>query len=276
MGRIIDRSRLTATDTNRKLREVAMPMESNLFLQPLWEYITRHWSHVASYWLFPAIVGWVAFVTTGLYFTMKDIGPWQSYATRLSKNHAISGKEILRVGGIQVGVYGVLNIILWFVYPYHVQLPQNAPSLWELSRDLVTSLLIGDLLVYVEHLAHHKIPVLYKNVHKVHHRFKFDLFSWAAGWVHPFELTVFASCMIVYPMFASPVHPLTLWIYEWIFVALLLEEHSGHDVWWSPHHLIPDIFGGAVPHILHHTKVSTNYGFLFTIWDRMFGTYMAP
>ena len=106
--------------------------------------------------------------------------------------------------------------------------------------------------------------------------FIIDLFSWCASWVHPFELTVFVFCMIIYPWILSPVYPLTLWIYLSVFVALLLEEHSGHDVWWSPNRLIPSIFGGAVPHDVHHVKVKTNYGFVFTIWDRIFGTYLAP
>ncbi len=71
-------------------------------------------------------------------------------------------------------------------------------------------------------------------------------------------------------------HHLVLWAYYFIFVALLLEEHSNHDVWWSPGNWIPSIFGGAVPHDVHHVKVKTNYGFVFTIWDWMFGTYTSP
>ena len=102
------------------------------------------------------------------------------------------------------------------------------------------------------------------------------MFSWAAGWVHPFELTVFGFCMIVYPLILCPIHPLSLWVYEFIFVGLLLEEHSNHYVWWSPGHWVPAIFGGAVPHEVHHTKVKANYGFLFAIWDQMFGTYLPP
>lgn len=82
--------------------------------------------------------------------------------------------------------------------------------------------------------------------------------------------------MIVYPYMLSPVHPLTFWLYECIFIGILLEEHSNHDVWWSPGHWVPGIFGGAVPHDVHHLKVMTNYGFIFAIWDRMFGTFLPP
>ncbi len=82
--------------------------------------------------------------------------------------------------------------------------------------------------------------------------------------------------MIFYPTFVRTIHPLSLWAYYFLFVALLLEEHSNHNVWWSPGKWIPAIFGGAVPHDVHHVKVNTNFGFVFTIWDRMFGTYTSP
>ncbi len=245
-------------------------------LQPIWNFILHQWGDIVSHWFFPSIIGYIAYTIVGVYFTLKDIGPWRSTTTRINQECWPQAKEILWVAGVQLGVYAVINVVLWTTFPHHVELPLTAPSLYELFRDLSVSLLIGDFLVYVEHIAHHKIFFLYKNVHSVHHRYKKDLFSWCAGWVHPFELTVFMLCMIVYPALLCPVHPLTLWIYEFIFIALLLEEHSNHDVWWSPWHLIPAIFGGAVPHDVHHVKVKTNYGFLFTIWDRMFGTYSPP
>lgn len=251
-------------------------MASAPLLQPVWNFVLGQCGDVASHWLFPSIVGFIAYGVVGIYFTLKDIGPWKSPATRINQDCWPEAKEIFWVAGIQMGVYATLNIIMWNALPHHVQLPFAAPTFYEVLRDLTISLLIGDFLVYVEHFAHHKISILYKKVHYVHHRFKKDLFSWCAGWVHPSELTIFALCMIVYPTILYPIHPLTFWVYEFIFISLLLEEHSNHDVWWSPGHWIPSIFGGAVPHDVHHIKVKTNYGFLFTIWDRMFGTFLPP
>ena len=253
-------------------------MSSERLLQPLWNYILRDWSNLVSLWFFPSLLGWVVYVGVGVYFMLKDVGPLRSEATRLHKGDADwpTWRKVLYVGGTQIGIYALINAAFWICLPYHVVMPELAPTVWELVRDFCTSMLIGDFLVYLEHIVHHKILFLYKHVHHVHHCFRTDLFSWCAGWVHPFELTVFALCMIIYPWILSPVHPLTLWIYLSVFVALLLEEHSGHDVWWSPNHLIPSVFGGAVPHDVHHVKVKTNYGFVFTIWDRIFGTYLAP
>ena len=242
-------------------------------IEPIWNFIVQRWGGVVSHWLFPSIVGYIAFASFGIYFTLKDIGPWRSVTTRIYRNCLPDAKEICRVAGIQLGAYAILNLVLWQTIPHHVELPASAPSLYEVIRDVTVSLFIGDFLVYLEHIIQHKIPFLYRNVHYVHHRFKGDVFGWAAGWVHPFELTLFGVCMILYPCVVCPIHPLSLWVYEFIFVGLLVEEHSNHDVWWSPGHWVPAIFGGAVPHNVHHIKVKANYGFVFAIWDQI---YLPP
>ena len=60
-------------------------------------------------------------------------------------------------------------------------------------------------------------------------------------------------------------------------VVCLIDEHSGHDVWWSPYQLLPwtgcALGGGAAPHDIHHYKPNKNFGFVFIVWDRIFGTF---
>ena len=192
-------------------------MSAPVLLQPLWSYLLEHWGGLLSYWMFHAIVGWFVYVGVGLYFALKDIGPWRSEATRLHKEDWPTAREILYVGGVQVGVYTLMNVGVWLVDNHSVELPTDAPTVWEFVRDLATCLLVGDFLVYLEHIAHHKLSFLYSKVHYVHHRFKTDLFAWCAGWVHPFETAVFALCEILYPCVLCPVHPLTLWVFECIF-----------------------------------------------------------
>ena len=212
----------------------------------------------------------------GIYFTLKDIGPWRSEATRIHKDAWPTKREVFRVAGTQIAIYTLLNAIMWYFFPYHVELPAEAPTVWELLRDLTISLLVSDFLTYLEHIINHKDRFLYIHVHHVHHHYKTGLFAFCAGSVHPIEGLEIFLCMTLYPWVLCPVHPLTLWIHISIFSGLLLEEHSGHDVWWSPYNWVPVIFGGAVPHSVHHTKVTTNYGFLFAIWDKLFGTYLYP
>ena len=71
----------------------------------------------------------------------------------------------------------------------------------------------------------------------------------------------------------------TRWVFAALWTTCLIDEHSGHDVWWSPYQLLPCTGrpqgGGAAPHDIHHYKPSKNYGFLFCTWDRLFGTFEA-
>lgn len=251
-------------------------MSTQRVLQPVWDCILSNCGQLVSFWLFPIILGWIVYTSVGIYFSVKDIGPWRSERTRIHKDIWPSKSKVLYIGGIQVILYALMNIFFWFAFPYFVKMPKEAPTLWEVGRDFCISMLIGDFLIYLDHVLHHKVKFLYRNIHYVHHRFTNDLFSWCAGWVNPIENLVFAFLLMLYPWLLFPIHPLSLWIFEGVFIALFLEEHSGHDVWWSPHNWVPSIFGGAVPHELHHTKLKVNFGFVFAIWDRTFGTYLPP
>ena len=243
-------------------------------IQQIWSYIIQRWDGVVSHWLFPAVVGYVVLVTLAIYFTLKDIGPFKS--ARINQNPLPDAKYMFRVASFQCISYAAGIIIFWIAIPHHVELPPTVPTLSEFFLDLSISLVIGDFLYFLQHILHHKIPFLWKKVHYVHHRFKRDVFCWAVGWAHPFEMILGLLAVFVYPCAIRPIHPLSMWVYVSIFFGLLVEEHSNHDVWWSPGHWVPAIFGGAVPHGVHHAKIRGNYGFLFAFWDKAFGTYIPP
>lgn len=152
-------------------------------LQKIWDSIRYHGGDVVSHWLFPAIVGYTAYTVGGVYFMLKDIGPWKSHATRINKDSWPQAREIFRVAGIQLGVYAILNVIFWYSIPRHVELPTAAPSFYELIRDLAISLVIGDFIVYLEHLTNHRILFLYRKIHTVHHRFRKDIIICLGCWM---------------------------------------------------------------------------------------------
>ena len=72
--------------------------------QPIWDFIVQRWGGVVSHWLFPAVVGYIAFASFGIYFSLKDIGPWRSVATRINQTCFPDTKEIYRVARIQCGL----------------------------------------------------------------------------------------------------------------------------------------------------------------------------
>ena len=77
-----------------------------------------------------------------------------------------------------------------------------------------------------------------KNIHSVHHAYHAP-FSWAGGWVHPLEDMVVILCQTFFPIFISPVHPLSFWCFTAFWTICLIEEHSGHDVFWAPYNWMP-------------------------------------
>jgi len=176
----------------------------------------------------------------------------------------------------QTIAHGILNALTFYFVTTRTDLPVKAPSAVEFFRDLVLCYGIGDFFIYVEHVYMHKIPFLRHNVHATHHRYTSPMFSFNAGWVHPVEILVAAACELAYP-FAVGVHPLTLWVFLWTWIIWLVEEHSGNDVWWSLWNILPLIGCGGPPHGLHHAPhLTKNFGFVFSCWDRMFGTYEEP
>ena len=252
-------------------------MSTGNILQPFWDIILNNFGGLISHWFFPMLFNECIYLLGGLYFLMLDFGPLKSDSTRLHKNDKLCLNDIITKAGIQFAVYTIFVLFMWYVFPFHLEIPLDAPTLSEFSTDLILVLLIGDLLFYVEHILNHKTSFLYKNFHYVHHSFKEDMFAWCAGWVHPIEGFTYSLSMCFIPVVLYKIHPLTHWAYITVLVMLILEEHCGHDVWWSPNHVIPKIFGGAVPHDVHHLKSNANFGFILTIWDRMFGTYIeAP
>jgi len=158
------------------------------------------------------------------------------------------------------------------MFDYRVDLPQRAPSLFEFARDLTIMLIVGDYYIYFEHRTMHHFPVLRDHIHSVHHEYK-KVFSWAGGWVHPLEDLAAVVTQVTCPVVFLHPHPLTFWVFVCLWTLLLVDEHSGHDVWWSPYVWLPfSTGGGGAPHDIHHYKPHTNFGFVFCIWDILFCT----
>lgn len=58
-----------------------------------------------------------------------------------------------------------LTVLNWYLRP--VQLPEQAPPLPRLLAQVLVLLLLFDFQSFTWHLLHHKVPGLYRSVHKV-------------------------------------------------------------------------------------------------------------
>lgn len=250
-------------------------------LQPLWAPIVARGEPYVRNYLLPVTVATATYVVVCAYFSYLDLT--RSVDTKVQRDWWPSARDMWKAAVPQLAVYclGQVQVWgMWYLWPEensYETLPEQAPTCLGLLTSLAFCLVVGDFLIYWEHRLMHAVPFLRTKVHSVHHEYS-AVFSWAGGWVHPAEDIVVVVCQAAPVLLIRP-HPLTQWLFAAIWVTCLVDEHSGHDVWWSPYQLLPCTGcpqgGGAAPHDIHHYKPTKNYGFIFVTWDRLFGTFEA-
>jgi len=255
-----------------------MSVIEKVLIEPFWSWILADddRAYFCSHMLFAAVWGAGIFILICFYFSLfYDLARYAP--TKIQKDIWPSVSDMAAAAVPQILIYVIANWVSWLMFDIRWELPQQPPTFLEICRDLTLNFLLGDFLIYWEHRIQHAIPWLRHNIHCVHHKYT-TVFSWAGGWVHPIEDLFVVATQTVGPLWLVPCHPLSFWIFVTLWVIFLVEEHSGHDVWWSPHKLIPfSMGGGAAPHDIHHSPLTTkNFGFVFCIWDQIFGTFEPP
>jgi sterol desaturase/sphingolipid hydroxylase (fatty acid hydroxylase superfamily) len=147
---------------------------------------------------------------------------------------------------------------------------------WPEWLKVVIALAVLDLAIWAQHLASHKIPILWR-LHKVHHADR-DIDVTTAVRFHPIEiaLSMLWKIVVVMPLGASP---LAVFLFEVILNGCAMFNHANIDLPpWLDRVLrlfvvTPDM------HRVHHSVLrrehDSNYGFNLSLWDRLFRTYTA-
>ena len=141
--------------------------------------------------------------------------------------------------------------------------------------EIVTAVIVLDLVIYVQHVATHKIPLLWR-FHKVHHADR-EMDITTAVRFHPIELVLstFYKAAAIIALGAAPMAVA-------LFVLLLfIGPAFNHSNLQLPERLdamlrlvlaTPDVH--RVHHSTHRHEQDSNYGFFLIWWDRLFGTYI--
>jgi sterol desaturase/sphingolipid hydroxylase (fatty acid hydroxylase superfamily) len=142
------------------------------------------------------------------------------------------------------------------------------------SVEALALFVLLDFAVWLQHLAMHKIPVLWR-MHKVHHADR-DLDVTTALRFHPFELivsTLYKSAWVA--LLGSPV-AVALAFEAWLNANALFNHGNLLLPTWLDRAIRPVLVTPDM-HLVHHSTVPSeqqrNYGFALTVWDRLFGTY---
>lgn len=148
----------------------------------------------------------------------------------------------------------------------------SVPDFWA----VLIALIVLDLVIYAQHVAFHKIPILWR-LHRMHHAdLEFDAST--ALRFHPLEIILsMALKLLVVILLGAP--PIAVLLFEVILNASAIFNHSNIkmpraiDAVLRLFIVTPDMH--RVHHSIHQHETDSNYGFNLPWWDWIFGTYIA-
>jgi len=148
----------------------------------------------------------------------------------------------------------------------------DAPAWLEIAG----AVLVFDLAIWAQHLITHKLPILWR-LHRVHHADR-DIDVTTAIRFHPVEIALSMLLKIGLVYLIGPA-ALAIVLFEIILNGTALFNHANLALpRWLDRGLrlvlvTPDMH--RVHHSVHRHEHDSNYGFALSIWDRLFGTYIA-
>lgn len=136
------------------------------------------------------------------------------------------------------------------------------------------AILLVDFVRFAIHVLRHQIPLLWR-FHATHHS-THDLNQFSAFRMHPVDYAFSAAvAAIPFSLFSVPVEGFV--IYQ-VVSGVLGRTHHAAVKWKWP--IVNWILVSPQVHRIHHSTsdkcYGKNYGLTFSIWDRIFGTYMEP
>jgi len=138
------------------------------------------------------------------------------------------------------------------------------------------SILALDFAIWAQHVAFHRIPVLWR-LHRMHHAdLDYDLTT--ALRFHPFEIALSFALKIA-AILALGAPAWSALAFEVLLNGLAMFNHANATLPKALEFFVRAIFVTPDMHRVHHSVVSaethSNFGFNLSVWDRLFGVYRA-
>ncbi|WP_010089224.1 sterol desaturase family protein [Burkholderia ubonensis] len=215
------------------------------------------------------VISGVAFV---IIFALERIFPKFEYPRQLNFKRVV--RNVI-VGVTYRGIFSPVVIAPLMLYvtrdlPY--RLPR--PDWFTGVTAFVIDIFIMDCLNYLIHLSAHKIPVLWR-FHTLHH---LDMhIDSTTGFRQHFGEKFLVLAIRLPVMYAFAIPYKTVIAFEVISFCVTTFHHSNINIPEKFERALSKIFVMPTFHNIHHGReveyTDTNYGFIFSIWDRLFGTY---
>ena len=133
-----------------------------------------------------------------------------------------------------------------------------------------------DLVIYLQHVMFHAVPLLWR-LHMVHHAdLDYDLTTGLR--FHPVEIVLSMILKIIIIVALGPSVASVL-AFEIILNGMAMFNHGNIKLTPSVDRILRSFLVTPDMHRVHHSVIiretNSNYGFNLSIWDRLFGTYLA-
>lgn len=180
------------------------------------------------------------------------------------------------IDSLAVRILGPLTAIAVAIWASEKNIGLFNLTQWPLWVEVAAAFILLDFAIYIQHVISHRVP-LFWCFHKVHHTDR-DLDASSAVRFHPVEiiLSMLYKCGLV--LIIGPA-ALAVLIFEIVLNASAIFNHAnlrlplGFDKVLRAFIVTPDM------HRVHHSVIeeetNSNFGFNFSLWDRVFRTYKA-
>ncbi|WGY46990.1 MULTISPECIES: sterol desaturase family protein [unclassified Vibrio] len=155
--------------------------------------------------------------------------------------------------------FGVLH---WFDVPAYLVVP--------------VAIIALDVIIYTQHVLFHRIPWLWR-MHRMHHADQ-DIDVTTGARFHPLEIIVSMWVKVgAITLLGAPA--LAVVIFEVLLNASAMFNHSNARLPLSVDRWLRNVIVTPDMHRVHHSVIEremhSNFGFFLSVWDRVFGTYIA-
>ncbi len=142
------------------------------------------------------------------------------------------------------------------------------------KAELALTIIVIDILTYFLHVLFHRSTFLWR-LHRMHHSdTEMDVTSGARFHIGEHILSTCVRCGL-FAIFAVKLEYIV--VYETVFLANVLFHHANISIGDSLDRVYRVILTSPDMHKVHHSTIreecDSNYTSLFSVWDRLFGTY---
>jgi sterol desaturase/sphingolipid hydroxylase (fatty acid hydroxylase superfamily) len=145
-----------------------------------------------------------------------------------------------------------------------------------LSLASLLGFLALDVAIYAQHVAFHKVPLLWR-LHRMHHA-DLDIDVTTGVRFHPIEI-VLSMLIKIAVVLALGIPPVAVFVFEVVLNATSMFNHANVAMPSWLDRVLRLIVVTPDMHRVHHSiaprETDSNFGFNLPWWDRLFGTYRA-